>query len=246
MNESTISNPLAFFEYFFRDKGFSVYRFEFINFDCAGADMIYDAENEVITYQAIISEEGDWATITKDFKKELFRKLLNEKEEVIKHIDSQIGNSTTKEGKQAALVIITSKLEFLSNKINNYTEALNYPDNKNTVKEIEEYLTKIYSDLFLPNVLKNATSNMPKLKVNLSVYDLSALFRILFEDNLIVLENKIEIGRFISEHFETKKATKISPDSANNKFNTPEPPSLDYWNDKFLQLRSVITKLQEK
>ena len=86
---------------------------------------------------------------------------------------------------------------------------------------------------------------LQKIKTNLSVADLSALYRILYDAKLIEADNKVDIGRFISDHFETKKAKEISSDSANNKFISPEGASLDFWYPKFLELRKIIDSLNK-
>lgn len=87
---------------------------------------------------------------------------------------------------------------------------------------------------------------LQKIKTNLSVADLSTLYRILYEGKLIEADNKVDISRFISDHFETKKVQEISPDSANNKFISPTPASLDFWYPKFLELRQITDTLNKK
>ncbi|MDF2437719.1 MAG: hypothetical protein K0Q95_2095 [Bacteroidota bacterium] len=85
-----------------------------------------------------------------------------------------------------------------------------------------------------------------KLKIDLSVDHISALFKILHEAKLLVNNNKVDIGRFIVGHFESMKKKDISEESVNNKFHSPEQSSLDFWAAKFLELRSIIQNISKK
>lgn len=85
-----------------------------------------------------------------------------------------------------------------------------------------------------------------KLKTNLSVGELSTLFRILRDKNLIIPENKNEIPIFITQYFESKERENIKLDSANNKFYSPPLPSLSFWEENLLLLRQKIQDLKSK
>ena len=76
--------------------------------------------------------------------------------------------------------------------------------------------------------------------------ELSLLFRLLVEEKIILPDLKTDLFRVISTVFQTKKASDLSSKSIKNKFDSPEPNALDFWETKLVDLRRQNQKLKEK
>lgn len=101
----------------------------------------------------------------------------------------------------------------------------------------------------LENSNKKLHLNLPsignKLKVNLSVKELTFLFRILKEKELIQAETLTEIYRFIAANFITKAKDDISEDSIKNNYNTIDPKTAAMWTEHFRSWVSDAKKIGE-
>jgi hypothetical protein len=87
-----------------------------------------------------------------------------------------------------------------------------------------------------------------KLKVNLSVNDLTTLFRLLDEinPNIFNYKSKTELIRFITNNFITKATDNLSESSVSSKFYNLEDSSLYKWERYFSDMQDVSKKLREK
>lgn len=88
----------------------------------------------------------------------------------------------------------------------------------------------------------------PKLKTNLSVPQLSLLFKMINDLKPKVFNTKsdAELFRFISANFQTKKSTEkgISTQKLRNEFNNPDLKAIEFWEKHLHTMLSNIRKLK--
>jgi hypothetical protein len=88
----------------------------------------------------------------------------------------------------------------------------------------------------------------PKLKTELSVPQLSLLFKMINDLKPKILNTKsdAELFRFISANFQTKKSSEkgISTQKLRNEFNTPELKSIEFWEKHLHTMLSNIRNLK--
>lgn len=95
-----------------------------------------------------------------------------------------------------------------------------------------------------PEKLKQAS--LPKVRTTLTVPELAYLFRALVDAKIITPRNKTDLFKGIAAVFSSKKGIDISSNSLKNKFDTPEPKAMEFWQEKFYTLGHNAKKDQEK
>ena len=88
----------------------------------------------------------------------------------------------------------------------------------------------------------------PKLKTDLSVPQLSLLFKMINDLKPTIFNTKsdAELFRFISANFQTKKSTEkgISTQKLRNEFNNPDLKAIEFWEKHLHTMLSNIRKLK--
>jgi hypothetical protein len=130
-NEPSLQKPLAFFEYFFVNRGFSKFHNDFFNLDEEGYYNVVklDKENEIIIYQDFDPETGDDYTYTSDFKKDLLNKLIKEFNKAKKFIDTRIDEFTEESQIRLYLKLLLYGMKHIHSYLSKYEEALKYENN---------------------------------------------------------------------------------------------------------------------
>lgn len=97
-------------------------------------------------------------------------------------------------------------------------------------------------------LLNPHTKSTPKLKTDLSVPQLSLLFKMINDLKPTIFNTKsdAELFRFISANFQTKKSTDkgISTQKLRNEFSNPEYNSIEFWEKHLHTMLSNIRKLK--
>ena len=145
-NEPTTQKPLAFFEYFFVNRGFSKFHKDFFNLD---EERYYnvvkvDKENEIITYQDFDPETGDDYTYTSDLKKDLLNKLLKEFNKAKKCIDSRIDQFTEESQIKLYLKLLLYGIKHINAYLKKYEEALKYDSNQLALNGLIRFVFQKY------------------------------------------------------------------------------------------------------
>lgn len=86
----------------------------------------------------------------------------------------------------------------------------------------------------------------PKIKANISVQQLAALFRILKESGIIEIDNVVQFSMLVASVFETKRAKNLGHSGFKNDFDTPKAPAMTYWTGKLNEIEEKIAYLEEK
>lgn len=134
------------------------------------------------------------------------------------------------------LYVIDSLNNYMPNYVSTFNELYN-----------DFYLSHLDSSNTSSNESKNISN---KLKTNLTVKELSALFRLLDEvkPNMFEYKNKTEIYRFITRNFITKgkDGTEISENSVKNHFNTIDYDTSVTWESYFNKIIKVTRDFKQK
>ena len=86
-----------------------------------------------------------------------------------------------------------------------------------------------------------------KIKTNLTVPQLSYLFKCLFEEkNILDEKNKTALRKSISACFTSKRQEDISVESIRTSFNNPNEKVLDFWIEVFTHMKQFAIKEREK
>jgi len=97
-------------------------------------------------------------------------------------------------------------------------------------------------------LLNPSITNKPKLKTDLSVPQLSLLFKMVndLKPKIFNTKSDAELFRFISANFQTKKSSEkgISTQKLRNEFNNPELKAIEFWEKHLHTLLSNIRKLK--
>lgn len=91
-----------------------------------------------------------------------------------------------------------------------------------------------------PKQIEDKRPKNTRIKVNISVEELTMLFRLLKEEKIIISKPKkdFEIHDFIAEHFETvgREDFKISSKNVGKLWSSTDPDVLTFWTKKFTDL----------
>jgi hypothetical protein len=97
-------------------------------------------------------------------------------------------------------------------------------------------------------LLNPQIKSTPKLKTDLSVPQLSLIFKMIndLKPKIFNTKSDAELFRFISANFQTKKSSEkgISTQKLRNEFNTPELKSIEFWEKHLHTMLSNIRKLK--
>ena len=97
-------------------------------------------------------------------------------------------------------------------------------------------------------LLNPLTKSTPKLKTDLSVPQLSLVFKMINDLKPKVFNTKsdAELFRFISANFQTKKSTEkgISTQKLRNEFNNPDIKAIEFWEKHLHTMLSELRKLK--
>lgn len=85
-----------------------------------------------------------------------------------------------------------------------------------------------------------------RLKTNLSVKELTYLFRALHDEKIVESRQKTDIFNFIADNFSSKQKDEISANSIKNAFDIPDYNAVDFWQEKFTHLMQKAKKDKEK
>ncbi|PZR30048.1 MAG: hypothetical protein DI535_00685 [Citrobacter freundii] len=145
-NEPTHLRPLAFFEYFFAGRGFSVYH---INFYPSEPEDYYnissvDNEAEIIEFVDYDGSTGEPYSYKKEFRQVLFQKVYAEYAKSKKLIDSHIVSLTTEQSVALYLKLVLFQLRHLHNVLQTYTEAKKYETHEQMIKGFIRYILERY------------------------------------------------------------------------------------------------------
>lgn len=105
--------------------------------------------------------------------------------------------------------------------------------------------TLLKETIELENELTYKNSN--KLKVKLSVAQLTYLFKILEEHKLIDANHNTDIFKFIADSFQTKgkkDKEEQSNKSIKNDFDNPEMKTIVFWDEKFEEFKKYTSKMK--
>lgn len=158
--ESTIDNPLGFFEYFFLGGGFQLFHKNFFGVvnkekgEYEGSPLLYDVILEVNKVEEFIcytdaTWEGSFVDRKSFFKDELKKCLSTQKSVSIRLIRRKI-NSMIDEDKKIVpyLQLLTGNLNLLLIGINEKSDFSKYWIAKSTISEIIKYLYDVYNPFF--------------------------------------------------------------------------------------------------
>jgi hypothetical protein len=145
-NEPTSQKPLAFFEHFFVNQGFSKFRIDFFNLDDEGYYNVVNVDkgNEIITYQDFDPETDEEYTSTLDFKKDLLNKLLKEFYKAKNCIDSRIDQFTEESQIKLYLKLLLYEIKHINAYLNKYDEAQKYESNKLALNGLIRFVFQKY------------------------------------------------------------------------------------------------------
>jgi hypothetical protein len=92
--------------------------------------------------------------------------------------------------------------------------------------------------------LQDAPVIVPKFKTSLSVSEIAYFFKLLKEENIIIVPDGSAESyyRSISETFSSKQKNVISSSSLKNKLLDPDDPAMEYWHIKFADIIKRIKK----
>lgn len=94
----------------------------------------------------------------------------------------------------------------------------------------------------------NISNKIDKLKTDLSVPQLSLIFKMIndLKPKIFNTKSDAELFRFISANFQTKKSSEkgISTQKLRNEFNTPELKSIEFWEKHLHTMLSNVRKLK--
>jgi hypothetical protein len=139
-------------------------------------------------------------------------------------------------------IIVENALNNLKRIINKYLKL--YDTGQLPVYQPQSYLPPNVQSAPSLNLLEQANEN--RLKTNMSVEQLTMLFRLLKECKLIEVRSRHEkeIHAFIAEHFDTigKEGEKASIRNIGRLWSSKEPDVLNYWIAKFKELSDKAEK----
>ena len=141
-NQSSLTNPISFFDHFYQCKGFSSFHKEFsllIN----EYNSSYDSATETIT--TICTNENGYYEEIITFKKYLRRKLIIEFNKSKAFISTKILECKNAIEKEVLINNFIEVLNYLIAEIDNYSEANKYDDNKRVLLGLLKYLNKRYN-----------------------------------------------------------------------------------------------------
>lgn len=104
---------------------------------------------------------------------------------------------------------------------------------------IQEAIDFINEHKYKLNVGNQSEPQFNKIKVELTVPQLSYLFRSLFEEKLLDVKNKTELFKTLAAVFQTKGKDDLSPNSIKNKFDSPEEAAAIFWHERFIHLTQI-------
>lgn len=78
-----------------------------------------------------------------------------------------------------------------------------------------------------------------KIRVRLTVPQLTAFFLVLVKNNLIDVTNKSDLFRALAEIFQTKGSNNLSWRNIKNTFDSPSPDDIEYWEREFQTLSDL-------
>jgi hypothetical protein len=145
-NEPTTQKPLAFFEYFYVNRGFTKFHSDFFNLEEEGYYNVVkvDKENEIITYQDFDAQTGDEYTFTSEFKKDLLNKLIKEFNKAKKCIDSRIDEFMEEPQIKLYLKLLLYGIKHIHSYLSKYEEALKYENNLLALNGLIRYVFQKY------------------------------------------------------------------------------------------------------
>ncbi|MDD3878148.1 MAG: hypothetical protein PHT69_16130 [Bacteroidales bacterium] len=145
--------------------------------------------------------------------------------------------------------LVSELYHILNKKRPTFAESLE-PDFDSNIEIIQDCFYNYYYGKSIKNILDFITEQESKLitspqkiqsnrklKTNLSVPQLTCLFKALLDNKIIDAPVKMELYRFISESFETKGSINISVDKIKNLFENPDEREFEFWDKRFLNLK---------
>ncbi len=83
----------------------------------------------------------------------------------------------------------------------------------------------------------------PKIETDLTVGQITLLFRLLDEDKLLIYKNKTDIFRFIVKTFSSKRIETLSELSVKNRFTSPDVSEIEFWTTELVRFKQILQKL---
>ena len=108
----------------------------------------------------------------------------------------------------------------------------------------EEAISAVIAAYENATSLLTGASPIFKLKTNLSVGEISLLFRLLKEEKVFDFKNNTELYRFIAETFSTKQADTPSDKSIKNKFLSPDTTAIKNIDALLVNMRQHLKNIQ--
>jgi hypothetical protein len=178
------------------------------------------------------------AEITADSKVQLLKEIKLEKQKFIR---------TEIDGK---MYLFQEGLKYIDLYSRNLAEGVliveDNPDCEIAIKECTLFSEAKYNALEkLENYINTETpiQYVNKLKINLSVADISLFFRLLYDENILEVDNNTDLYRFIAQSFTSKQSDNISDKSVKNKFLTPDSTAISNLNALLVNLRTHLKNI---
>lgn len=142
------------------------------------------------------------------------------------------------------------KKEFYSNE-ESFFELIfdSYNRNFHLFEEATEQAKTDFNQGYLGTIQSISSLNSQqkkKLKTNLTVSELTYLFKALNAEKIISSRYNSDIYSFISDNFSSKQQEDISTKSIKNHFEDPDPAAITFWQGKFANLKERAKKDKEK
>ena len=164
--QSSLDNPLAYFEYLFTNNGIEDLKKEFIptKWDYENApNLNYDTEKEIISWTDLESS-GEYVLYTKSFTEHLTKILNREYENSCKLIHTSIINKPTQTNACLYINVLFGILNYLLIEINNNRTYEKYPQTFTAIKYFVFFIYKKYN-LFNPLIPSDIQKAFPELLI---------------------------------------------------------------------------------
>ncbi|MBI9058277.1 MAG: hypothetical protein JEZ01_10965 [Labilibaculum sp.] len=99
---------------------------------------------------------------------------------------------------------------------------------------------KNYDSTLLNNT--SGSSGLGKIKTNLTVSQISLLFRLMYDDKDIKTDNKTKLSQQIASSFSSKRMDDISAKNIKNSIDSPDNDAIEFWDKKLVRLRQLLKK----